>query len=213
MKTIRKPLLNLKVNALVTKNAEEYYRAMLQDNALSWNIRDEHMVEAINEVMNHYGENAKIIVWEHNTHIGDARATTMQEDGMFNVGQLLREQFKNEDVYAVGFGTHRGTVIAAEKWGVPFEKMVVPPARQHSWEDLLHKSGAFDKLFVFNEDNRKYFTGWIGHRAIGVVYNPEYEQFGNYVPSQIGNRYDAFIFIDQTKALEPLDVGVTVTGI
>src|SRR5690606_5814836 len=105
----------------------EYYRAMLQDNALSWNIRDEHMVEAINEVMNHYGENAKIIVWEHNTHIGDARATTMQEDGMFNVGQLLREQFKKEDVYAIGFGTHRGTVIAAEKWGVPFEILEVPP--------------------------------------------------------------------------------------
>lgn len=205
--------LNLKVNALVTKNAEKYYRAMLQDNALSWNIRDEHMVEAINEVMNHYGKNAKIIVWEHNTHIGDARATTMQEDGMLNVGQLLREQFMKEDVYAVGFGTHRGTVIAAEQWGVPFEIIEVPPARQHSWEDLVHKSGAFNKLFVFNEDNRHYFTSWIGHRAIGVVYNPEYEKFGNYVPTQIGNRYDAFIFIDQTKALKPLNLGVTVTDI
>ncbi|MEK5069194.1 erythromycin esterase family protein [Sporosarcina sp. FSL K6-1508] len=203
--------LNLKVNALVTKNAEEYYRTMLQDNALSWNIRDEHMVEAINEVMNHYGDEAKIIVWEHNTHIGDARATTMKDDGMVNVGQLLREQYKKDEVYAVGFGTHRGTVIAAEEWGVPFKKIDVPPARQHSWEDLLHKSGAFDKLFIFKEENRKYFTDWIGHRAIGVVYNPENEQFGNYVPSQIGNRYDAFIFIDQTKALEPLNTGVMVT--
>ena len=90
--------MNLKVNAFVAKNAEEYYRAMLQDNALSWNIRDEHMVEAINEIRNHHGEDTKIIVWEHNTHIGDARATTMQEDGMLNVGQLLREQYKKEEV-------------------------------------------------------------------------------------------------------------------
>lgn len=202
--------LNLKMNALVAKNAEEYYRAMLQDNARSWNIRDEHMVEAIHEVRSQYGDDSKIIVWEHNTHIGDARATTMQEDGMLNVGQLLREQFQQEEVYAVGFGTHRGTVIAAEKWGVPYEKIDVPPAREHSWEDLLHNTGAVDKLFIFNEENRKHFTPWIGHRAIGVVYNPEFEAYGNYVPTQIGNRYDAFIFIDQTKALKPLEVEKTV---
>lgn len=203
--------LNLKMNALVTKNAEEYYRAMLQDNARSWNIRDEHMVEAIHEVRNQYGEDSKIIVWEHNTHIGDARATTMQEDGMLNVGQLLREQFQQEEIYAVGLGTHQGTVIAAKKWGEPFEKIEVPPAREHSWEDLLHNTGAVDKLFIFNEENRKHFAPWIGHRAIGVVYNPEFEAFGNYVPTQIGNRYDAFIFIDQTNALKPLEVEETVT--
>jgi len=196
--------LNLKVNALVAKNAEEYYRTMLKDNAQSWNIRDEHMVEAINEVINYYGTNSKIIVWEHNTHIGDARATTMQDDGMLNVGQLLREQYKHDQVYAVGFGTYQGTVIAAEEWGVPYKVINVPPARQHSWEALLHQTGAFDKLFIFNEDNRKHFISWIGHRAIGVVYNPENEAYGNYVPSQIGNRYDAFIFIDQTEALTPI---------
>jgi len=203
--------LNLKMNALVAKHAEEYYRAMLQDNARSWNIRDEHMVEAIHEVRNQYGEDSKIIVWEHNTHIGDARATTMQEDGMLNVGQLLREHYQQGEVYAIGFGTHRGTVIASEKWGVPYEKIEVPAARKHSWEDLLHKTSATDKLFIFNEENRKHFAYWIGHRAIGVVYNPEFEAYGNYVPTQIGNRYDAFIFIDQTKALKPLEVEETVT--
>ena len=203
--------LNVKMNALVAKHAEEYYRAMLQDNARSWNIRDEHMVEAIHEVRNQYGEDSKIIVWEHNTHIGDARATTMQEDGMLNVGQLLRENYQQGEIYAVGFGTHRGTVIAAEKWGIPYEKIEVPPARQHSWEDLLHNTSATDKLFIFNEENRKHFACWIGHRAIGVVYNPEFEAYGNYVPTQIGNRYDAFIFIDQTKALQPLEVEETVT--
>lgn len=205
--------LNLKMNALVAKHAEEYYRAMLQDNALSWNIRDEHMVETIQEVRNHYGEDSKIIVWEHNTHIGDARATTMLEDGMLNVGQLLREHYQLGEVYAVGFGTHRGTVIAAEKWGDPYKKIDVPPARQHSWEDLLHKTSAADKLFIFNEEIRKHFAWWIGHRAIGVVYNPEFEAYGNYVPTQIGNRYDAFIFIDQTKALKPLEEEDTVTTI
>ncbi len=205
--------LNLKVNALVAKNAEDYYRAMLQDNAHSWNIRDEHMVEVLHEIRNHHGENTKIIVWEHNTHIGDARATTMQDDGMLNVGQLLREQHKKEEVFAIGFGTHRGTVIAAEKWGLPFESINVPPARQHSWEDLLHKAGAYDKLYVFNDSNRDVFSDWVGHRAIGVVYNPEFEAFGNYVPSQIGKRYDAFIYIDQTKALKPIQVKEVVNDI
>ena len=196
--------LNLKMNALVTKNAEAYYRTSVKNNALSWNIRDEHMVEAINELRIYHGDDTKIIVWEHNTHIGDASATTMKDEGMTNVGQLLREQNKKTDIYAVGFGTHRGTVIAADEWGVPFKKIEVPPARKNSWEDLLHQTGAFNKLFVFTEENRPFFTKWIGHRAIGVVYNPEYEAYGNYVPSIIGNRYDAFIYIDQTTALEPL---------
>ncbi|CAM3192177.1 erythromycin esterase family protein [Filibacter tadaridae] len=205
--------LNMKVNALVAKNAEEYYRAMLQDNAQSWNIRDEHMVEAINEVRKHNGEDTKIIIWEHNTHIGDARATTMKDEGMLNVGQLLREQYGEQNVFAVGLGTNRGTVIAASEWDTPFMKIDVPPAREHSWEHLLHKTGAFDKLFIFNEENRKYFNGWTGHRAIGVIYDPEYEAFGNYVPSQVGSRYDAFIFIDQTTALNPIVVKKSINTI
>lgn len=196
--------LNLKMNALVTKNAEEYYRTSVKSNARSWNVRDEHMVEAINEVRKFHGNDVKIIVWEHNTHIGDARATTMKDEGMVNVGQLLREQNDEKDIYAIGFGTHRGTVIAGDKWGEPFEVMAVPPAKKDSWEDCLHNAGAFNKLLIFNDQIRESFTKWIGHRAIGVVYNPEYEAYGNYVPSIIGKRYDAFIFIDETKALTPL---------
>ncbi|MBS4179163.1 erythromycin esterase family protein [Lederbergia citrea] len=196
--------LNLKVNALVTRNAEKYYRAMVQNDTLSWNIRDQHMVEVINELINYHGKERKIIIWEHNTHIGDASATDMKNEGMINVGQILREQNNQQDVYAVGFGTHRGTVIAAEEWGTPFKIMDVPPARTNSWEDVLHNTGAFDKLFIFTDENRHLFNDWIGHRAIGVVYHPEYEAYGNYVPSKIGNRYDAFIYIDQTKALVPL---------
>ena len=198
--------LNLIMNALVTKNAEEYYRISVKSNSRSWNVRDEHMVEAINELIKFHGDDAKIIVWEHNTHIGDARATTMKDEEMINVGQLLREENEKSDVYAVGFGTHRGTVIAADKWDNPFEVMDVPLAKKGSWEDFLHKAGAFNKLLLFNEENRKDFTQWIGHRAIGVVYNPKYEAQGNYVPTIIGKRYDAFIFIDETKALKPLGI-------
>lgn len=197
--------LNLKINAMVAQNAEEYYRAMVRSDDLSWNVRDEHMVEAVNEIMDYHGKDAKIIIWEHNTHIGDASATDMEAAGMINVGQVLRLQNRKENVYAVGFGTHRGTVIAAEEWGVPFERMKVPPATKDSWEDALHSTGAHNKLLIFNEGNRHLFNQWIGHRAIGVVYNPEYEAYGNYVPSKVGSRYDAFIYIDQTKALSPLE--------
>ena len=196
--------LNLKMNALITSNAEEYYRISAKSGARSWNVRDEHMVEAIHELQKFHGDDVKIIVWAHNTHIGDARATTMKDEEMVNVGQLLRERNKIGDVYAVGFGTYRGTVIAANQWGDPFEVMEVPVAKEGSWEELLHEAGAFDKLLLFNDENRALFSHWIGHRAIGVVYNPEYEAYGNYVPSIIGDRYDAFIYIDETSALTPL---------
>lgn len=196
--------LNLKMNALVMSNAEQYYRTSMKNDARSWNIRDEHMVEAIHELQKSHGDDMKIIVWEHNTHIGDASATTMKEEGMLNVGQLLREQYKKEDVFAIGFGTHHGTVIAADQWGDPIEVMDVPPAKKDSWESLLHEAGAYNKILIFTEDNHQYFNKWIGHRAIGVVYNPSFESYGNYVPSIIGERYDAFIHIDETTALTPL---------
>ena len=198
--------LSLEVNALVARNAEDYYRAMVQSGELSWNIRDQHMVEAINTIRDYHGPDAKIVVWEHNTHIGDARATDMRRDGMLNVGQLLREQNEPDEVFALGFGTYEGTVIAADSWGIPHDVIKVPPARLHSWEEILHRTGAYDKFLIFIDENREIFERWVGHRAIGVVYNPEFEAHGNYVPSQISKRYDAFIFIDQTKALSPISI-------
>jgi len=197
--------LNLLVNAMVIHNAENYYRAMVQSDELSWNIRDKHMSEVINAVMAYHGEDAKIIVWEHNSHIGDASATDMEAAGMMNVGQIVRLQNKKNNVFTVGFGTHRGTVIAAEEWGVPYKQIEVPPALKGSFEDVLHNSGAYNKLLIFTNENRHFFTDWIGHRAIGVVYDPAYEAQYNYVPSKIGNRYDAFIYLDHTKALSPLE--------
>jgi erythromycin esterase len=116
-------------NALVAKDAEAYYRAMVRGGADSWNVRDRHMVETLEPLMRHHGPKAKAIVWEHNTHIGDARFTDMARAGMVNVGQLVREQRGDEDVLLVGFGSHRGSVIAARKWGAPMERMWVPPEK------------------------------------------------------------------------------------
>jgi erythromycin esterase-like protein len=202
--------LNLEVNAMVAANAEHYYRAMVTNDEKSWNVRDEHMVEALNAIMKSYGDDAKVIVWEHNTHVGDARATDMMEAGMTNVGQIVREQNPKEDVYIVGFGTHRGSVIASEEWGLDLERMVVPPARRGSWEDAMHQAGNYNQILVFNDENRKEFHTPLGHRAIGVVYQPQYEQYGNYVPSIMSERYDAFIYIDQTNALQPLELSEVV---
>lgn len=196
--------LNVTMNALVAKNAESYYRAMMQDDAISWNIRDMHMVEAISELLNYHGEDAKIIVWEHNTHVGDASETSMADHKMINVGQLIREKYGREDTFAIGFGTYEGTVIAGESWGEPFQKMNMPPAKFNSWEGQMHAAKAEDQVILFKDDIRHLFNEWIGHRAIGVVYNPEFEAYGNYVSSRVGSRYDGFVFVDQTSALTPI---------
>lgn len=195
--------LNMQVNALVASNAEAYYHAMVTNGNESWNIRDRHMVDALDHISRYCGKDTKGVIWEHNTHIGDARATNMAREGMVNVGQLTREKYGKDQVYAVGFGTHRGTVIAAKKWGDYMEAMTVPKAMPGSWEDLLHRSGNFNKYILFTSANRELFQETIGHRAIGVVYDPSMERFGNYVPSRLSERYDAFIHIEETNALSP----------
>ncbi len=196
--------LNLEVNALVTSNAEQYYHAMITNDNESWNIRDHHMVQALEHISSFYGTEAKGIVWEHNTHIGDARATDMSRSGLVNVGQLTREKYGEKDVYAVGFGSYKGTVIASTKWGTPHSIMQVPEATFGSWEYYLHQAGNKNCILLFNEQNRDEYQDTIGHRAIGVIYHPEYEHLGNYVPSRISERYDAFVFIDETNALSPI---------
>jgi erythromycin esterase-like protein len=196
--------LSAELNALVAVDAERYYKSMVRGGPESWNIRDMHMVEALHRLMNFHGPQAKAIIWEHNTHIGDARATDMASEGMVNVGQLLREQHAPGDVYAIGFGTWAGTVIAGSSWGAPMESMTVPPAQKGSWEDLMHRAGSHDKVLFLGEKNPQ-FSMTVGHRAIGVVYHPHYER-GNYVPTSMSERYDAFLYIDKTRALRPLVV-------
>ncbi len=195
-------------NALVAVNAERYYRAMVNDGSKSWNIRDRHMMETIDRLMNFHGKNSKIIIWEHNTHIGDARATDMVNEGMVNVGQLMTEGHAKEGIVLVGFGSYKGSVIASTGWGKEVLNMEMPDAIDGSWEHILHTAtGGKNRLLMLdNLKNLKEMGNHIGHRAIGVVYNPEREKFGSYVPSILPMRYDAFVFIDETKALHPLSI-------
>jgi erythromycin esterase len=190
-------------NASVVVGAERYYRAMVGGSAESWNVRDVHMADTLDRLLAHTG--ARAVVWEHNTHVGDARATDMADAGMTNVGQLLRERHGTEDVVLVGFGGHRGGVVAGREWGAQMERMAVPPAREGSVEALLHEEVGRDALVVVPRGDR---PGWLdrrlGHRAIGVVYRPERERWGNYVPTVLGDRYDAFLHLEETTPLQPL---------
>lgn len=191
-------------NALAAVNAEKYYCEMYRSNAGSWNLRDRHMVETVNRLVKQQGPNAKVIIWAHNTHVGDARATDMRQDGMVNVGQLIRQQHENEGVYVIGFGSYEGSVIAANRWEGQMQTMKVPQAPASSWEGLLHKIDPKDKMVLLrNLKGEKGLNKAIGHRAIGVVYNPANED-ANYVSSIMPERYDAFIFIDETTALTPV---------
>jgi erythromycin esterase len=196
-------------NALVAVNAEKYYRAMIQGGAASWNVRDSHMEETLERLLDFHGRDSKVIVWEHNTHIGDSRATDMTDEGMYNIGELARKKHKKEDVFLVGFGSYEGTVIAGKSWGAPMKVVDVPEAKSGTWECLLHEAGIDSKLLLMEDFMEDIFLeDRIGHRAIGVVYNPAYERYGNYVPTIVPQRYDAFIFIDKTRALHPLHLKV-----
>ena len=189
-------------NAAVAAGAERYYRAMVRGSAESWNVRDVHMQDTLDRLLDHTGGRA--VVWEHNTHVGDARATDMAAAGMVNVGQLSRERHDG-DVVAVGFGGYRGGVVAADRWGAPMRRMPVPPAREGSLEALLHEQVGHDALLVFPERGRPAeLTRRLDHRAIGVVYAPERERWGNYVPTVLGQRYDAFLWFEDTRPLRPL---------
>lgn len=190
-------------NVLVALNGENYYRTAVSSSGASWNIRDRHMMQTIQRLMELHGPDAKMIVWEHNTHVGDARYTDMAGSGMVNVGQLAREAYPKE-VYIVGFGSYKGSVIAADDWGGAIKHMRMPPAKRGSWEELLHRQGSGNRILLSSElKQHEALMKPIGHRAIGVQYNPNSES-GNYVPSTIPLRYDAFIYFDQTTALHPL---------
>jgi erythromycin esterase len=201
-------------NAAAAADAERYYRAMAGGGPESWNVRDCHMADTLDRLLDRYSAGddtpaAKAVVWEHNTHIGDARATDMAAAGMVNVGQLVRERHGPQHVVLVGFGTHRGSVIASPHWGGPVREMPVPSAPRGTLEHLLHEAtGGTDAGFVLTDHAGAGPVGWAHsrreHRAIGVVYRPDAERRGNYVPTVLGARYDAFLFCDQSSPLRPL---------
>jgi erythromycin esterase len=194
-------------NTLAAIGAERYYRAMVRADDHSWNVRDHHMAHTLERLLVHHGPTSKGIVWAHNTHVGDARFTDMKDAGMTNLGQLARERYGGKDVFIVGFGGYQGSVIAGRRWGETMRRIEVPSAREDSWEDLVHREGPFDQWFSTGE-LRSYGDMKIprGHRAIGVVYDPARESYGNYVPTDLANRYDAFVYFETTRALHPLHV-------
>jgi erythromycin esterase-like protein len=138
----------------------------------------------------------------------------MAREGMVNLGQLVRERAGEHDAVLVGFGSYQGNVIAGGRWDAPMECMPVPPARPGSWEAVMHRAGSDDKLLLFADVGRRVDTFFEprGHRAIGVVYHPDYERYGNYVPTVLPRRYDAFLYLDETQALHPLHLQPQVGG-
>jgi erythromycin esterase len=193
-------------NAEVVAGAEHYYRAMMHGGSLSWNVRDRHMDATLARLLDHYGAGSKAVVWAHNTHVGDARATDQSRHGEVTIGELARDRFGADQVVLVGLGSHRGTVLAGHGWGAPMEVMGVPEARPGSLEEILHAAAPPRALFVFPplRDRPDLLVDEVPQRAIGVVYRPERDRWANYVPSVLGDRYDAFLWFDESYALRPL---------
>jgi erythromycin esterase-like protein len=196
-------------NARLVKNAEEYYRSMFSRSVPSWNLRDRHMAETLESLVMHLEKQnppAKVVVWEHNSHVGDARATEMGQRGELNVGQLVRERHGNS-VVLVGLTTYAGTVTAASDWDAPAERKRVRPALKDSYEALFHEVGIpcfqispaakAPLRFAINEPRLE--------RAIGVIYRPETERQSHYFHAQLADQFDAVVHFDQTRAVEPLE--------
>jgi erythromycin esterase-like protein len=197
-------------NAKIIRNAEKYYRTMITGED-SWNVRDHHMMETLERLMEFYGSEARGIVWAHNTHVGDYRATDMLLANQINIGGLARERFGEKNVALIGFSTYSGSVVAGAAWDGKIEIMKVPEGAPGSLEHYLHSATNFIGAKQFYIEMKKVkdveiFHDFIGHRAIGVVYHPAYESRGNYVPTIAAKRYDALIFIDKTSALSPLEI-------
>lgn len=204
-------LFDAQQNARIIKNAESYYRAMIFGGPDSWNVRDNHMLDTLDILLRRAGEQSKCIIWAHNTHIGDYRATDMKDSGYVNLGGLAREHFGEQQVKLVGFGTYEGDVLAGPAWDGPETVTTLYPAKKNSLESYCHdaaQSFAAKQFYsIYDETARQGALGTKSypHRAVGVVYQSSFEQHGhNYVPTIPAQRYDCFIFVDQTTALKSI---------
>lgn len=204
-------LFHAQQNARLVKNAEEYYRTMFRGRVSSWNLRDSHMAETLDALARHLskdGEPARIVVWEHNSHIGDARATEVGELGEWNVGELARKAYDG-DTRLIGFSTYEGFVTAASEWDAPAEHKRVRPGMPGSYEALLHEVGVDRFLLPLREEGpaRDALMRRRLERAIGVIYLPRTERHSHYFSAQMARQFDAVIHIDRTTAVQPLDPG------
>jgi len=202
-------LFYVEQNARLVKNAEAYYRSVYLEEVSSWNLRDRHMAETLDSLAAHLGRNgnrAKIAVWEHNSHLGDARATETGQRGELNVGQLVREKYAN-DAVLVGFTTHHGTVTAASDWGKSAERKSVRPALDGSYEALFHSAQLDRFLLVLNDSPMlvQHLNNPKLERAIGVIYRPETERQSHYFWARLASQFDAVLHFDETRALAPLE--------
>jgi erythromycin esterase-like protein/predicted phosphoribosyltransferase len=196
-------------NALLVKNAEAYYRTMLVGRVPSWNLRDRHMADTLAAVLAHLERvraGARLVVWAHNSHVGDARATEMGQLGELNLGQLARERY-GSDAVLVGFTTHGGTVTAASAWDGPAQRKQVRPSLAGSVEHLLHDAGIARCLLPLRTDPE--LAGLLDaprlERAIGVIYLPETERRSHYFHARLSSQFDYVVHIDATRAVEPLE--------
>jgi erythromycin esterase-like protein len=204
-------LFQAEQNALVVRDAEEYYHQMYRAEVSSWNLRDRHMaatLDALTHHLEHQVNRAKVVVWEHNSHVGDARATAMGSRGELNVGQLARQRY-GDDSFLIGLTTFHGEVTAASEWGGAVQRRLVTRARSDSHEALLHEfePAAF---WLPTDDPRilELLAGTRLERAIGVIYRPETERQSHYFAARLTEQFDAIVHIDHTSALDPLDRSV-----
>jgi erythromycin esterase-like protein len=194
-------------NARLVANAERYYRVMYYGSTESWNLRDQHMFDTLQTVLAAHGPDARAVVWEHNSHIGDAAATEMGRAGQLNVGQLCRETFGNR-AYLVGFGTDHGSVAAAHNWDEPMQVMPVRPSHPESYERLFHDSGIAAGLLPLRESAGRFAREVLLsdrlERAIGVIYRPATERASHYFQASLPGQFDEYVWFDETGPVTPL---------
>lgn len=203
--------LDAAANARLVKNAEAYYRAMYYGAAESWNLRDTHMFETLQAVLDAHGPDAKAVVWAHNSHIGDAANTEMGlVRGELNIGQLCREQF-GEAAALIGFGTHGGTVACASDWDGPLEVKAIRPSLPGSYERLAHESGVPRFLLDLRKGNHEPLRRELREprleRFIGVIYRPETERLSHYSGASLPRQFDAYVWFDETGPVDALPTG------
>jgi len=198
---------NAEQNARLVANAERYYRTMYYAENNSWNQRDQHMYETLQSVLEFRGPASKAVVWEHNSHVGDARATQMSARGELNIGQLVRQEY-GDSAYLIGFGTDHGTVAAASEWGGPMEVKQVQPSHIDSYEHVCHQTMTDNFLLPLRkplqEITRNKLLAERLERAIGVIYRPESELQSHYFYASLPHQFDEYIWFDETRAVEPL---------
>jgi protein-L-isoaspartate(D-aspartate) O-methyltransferase len=198
-------------NAQLVANAERYYRVMYYGSRASWNLRDAHMFETLQNVMSYYGAQSKAVVWAHNSHIGDASATEMSARGEYNIGELCRKAFGGGS-YHIGFGTDHGTVAAASNWDGPMEVMAVRSSHPQSYERLFHLTNQPGLLLPLRVGHDTDVTNELAkprlERAIGVIYRPETELASHYFEAELPRQFNEYIWIDQTSAITPLPTGL-----